>query len=316
MEQLNEKYFYKEEKFYVDTRTGEKIPKSRLELVPETVDYKTKKMEQIQTEDLQGGYFHLITEFGTNLIKRFDVSFEDLGKLALLFTYTDYRNAKGEKMYLKYSNSSNYMNNKNLQDVLKLDARQVRNFKNRVKTKGILNEDDKGIFFTDDVIIRGHIFPVERQNLNYIRVYDNPIRNLYDLITVENSSKTSKGVGVLLALLPFMHKHKNVLSSVFYDEEVQRYRPMSASQVAKEIGIDRKVLSRNITAMNQHLIDKIGEPLIYDVTVKPFGIKDERYKKSGLVINPKYTYSSTGVEYEQLVSEIENLVITLPELKM
>lgn len=316
MEQLNDKYFYKEEKFYVDTQTGEKIPKSRLELVPETVDYRIKKMEQMQTEDLQGGYFHLITEFGTNLIKRFDVSFEDLGKLALLFTYTDYRSTKGEKMYLKYSNSSNYMDSKNLQDVLKLDARQVRNFKNRVKTKGILNEDEKGIFFTDDVIIRGHIFPVERKNLNYIRVYDNPVRNLYDLITVDNNSKTSKGVGVLLALLPFMHKHKNVLSSVFYDADEKRHRPMSASQVAKEIGIDRKVLSRNITAMNQHLIDKIGEPLIYDVTVKPFGIKDERYKKSGLVINPKYTYSSTGVEYEQLVSEIENLVITLPELKM
>ena len=101
MEQLNDKYFYKEEKFYVDTQTGEKIPKSRLQIVPETADYKIKKMEQMQTEDLQGGYFHLITEFGTNLIKRFDVSFEDLGKLALLFTYTDYRNAKGEKMYLK-----------------------------------------------------------------------------------------------------------------------------------------------------------------------------------------------------------------------
>src|SRR5699024_8800864 len=140
-----------------------------------------------------------------------------------------------------YNSNKSYVTRKKLQEIMKLNAEQVRKFIFNVKSKGVLNEDETGIYFTDDVIIRGHIFPVERKSMNYIRVYDNPIRNLYDLITTDSKTKTSKGVGVLLALLPFMHKHKNVLSSVFYDEEEERYRPMSATQVAKEIGIDRKV---------------------------------------------------------------------------
>ena len=274
------------------------------------------KPSEVKNEHLQGGFFQLITEFGTNLIKRFDVSFEDLGKLALLFTYAGYRNEEGEEMYIRYGNNKYYADNKKLQEILKLNAEQVKQFKKRVKEKGILNQNDKGMYFTDDVIIRGHLFPVERKSMNYIRVYDEPIRDLYNLIVIEGKTKSSKGVGVLLALMPFMQKNKNVLSSVYFDEAEQRYRPMSNTKIAEALGIDRHVLSRNITAMNNQLIKKIGEPLIYDVTVKPFGIKDERYKKSGLVINPKYSYSSTTSDYERLISEIEKMVITLPEIKM
>lgn len=312
----NDKFFYNEEKYLIDKETGKKYARSRFDIVPETRDFKKMKPSEVKNEHLQGGFFQLITEFGTNLIKRFDVSFEDLGKLALLFTYAGYRNEEGEEMYIRYGNNKYYADNKKLQEILKLNAEQVKQFKKRVKEKGILNQNDKGMYFTDDVIIRGHLFPVERKSMNYIRVYDEPIRDLYNLIVIEGKTKSSKGVGVLLALMPFMQKNKNVLSSVYFDEAEQRYRPMSNTKIAEALGIDRHVLSRNITAMNNQLIKKIGEPLIYDVTVKPFGIKDERYKKSGLVINPKYSYSSTTSDYERLISEIEKMVITLPEIKM
>lgn len=312
----NDKFFYNEEKYLIDKETGKKYARSRFDIVPETRDFKKMKPNEVKNEHLQGGFFQLITEFGTNLIKRFDVSFEDLGKLALLFTYAGYRNEEGEEMYIRYGNNKYYADNKKLQEILKLNAEQVKQFKKRVKEKGILNQNDKGMYFTDDVIIRGHLFPIERKSMNYIRVYDEPIRDLYNLIVIEGKTKSSKGVGVLLALMPFMQKNKNVLSSVYFDEAEQRYRPMSNTKIAEALGIDRHVLSRNITAMNNQLIKKIGEPLIYDVTVKPFGIKDERYKKSGLVINPKYSYSSTTSDYERLISEIEKMVITLPEIKM
>lgn len=312
----NDKFFYNEEKYLIDKETGKKYARSRFDIVPETRDFKKMKPSEVKNEHLQGGFFQLITEFGTNLIKRFDVSFEDLGKLALLFTYAGYRNEEGEEMYIRYGNNKYYADNKKLQEILKLNAEQVKQFKKRVKEKGVLNQNDKGMYFTDDVIIRGHLFPVERKSMNYIRVYDEPIRDLYNLIVIEGKTKSSKGVGVLLALMPFMQKNKNVLSSVYFDEAEQRYRPMSNTKIAEALGIDRHVLSRNITAMNNQLIKKIGEPLIYDVTVKPFGIKDERYKKSGLVINPKYSYSSTTSDYERLISEIEKMVITLPEIKM
>ena len=312
----NDKFFYNEEKYLIDKETGKKYARSRFDIVPETRDFKKMKPNEVKNEHLQGGFFQLITEFGTNLIKRFDVSFEDLGKLALLFTYAGYRNEEGEEMYIRYGNNKYYADNKKLQEILKLNAEQVKQFKKRVKEKGILNQNDKGMYFTDDVIIRGHLFPIERKSMNYIRVYDEPIRDLYNLIVIEGKTKSSKGVGVLLALMPLMQKNKNVLSSVYFDEAEQRYRPMSNTKIAEALGIDRHVLSRNITAMNNQLIKKIGEPLIYDVTVKPFGIKDERYKKSGLVINPKYSYSSTTSDYERLISEIEKMVITLPEIKM
>lgn len=313
--EYDEKYEYHEVKYLIDTETGKRVPRSRMKPKIETRDLKSMKIEEIQNGELKGGFFHLITEFGTNLIKRFNVSFEDLGKLAVLFTYTNYREYSGGNMYLKYHNNVYYMDNKKLREVLKLNAEQLKQFKKRVKAKGILNEDKTGLFFTDDVIIRGHIFPVERK-MNYIRVYDEPIRKLYDLIVTEGKSKTSKGVGVLLCLLPNMHKNKNILISSEWIEEEQRHRPMSISKVATALEMDRKVLSRNITTMNNQLIKKIGEPLIYDVTVKPYGVEDERYKKSGLVINPRYSHNSTSSDYKELMQEIEDLVITLPDLKM
>ena len=314
--EYDDKYVYHELKYLIDSETGKRVPRGRMKPKIETRDLKSLKIEEIQNNELKGGFFHLITEFGSNLIERFNVSFEDLGKLALLFTYTNYREYSGGKMYLKYHNNVHHMTNKKLREVLKLNAEQLKKFKSRIKAKGIIGEDETGLFLTDDVIIRGHIFPVERKHMNYIRVYDEPIRKLYDLIVTEGKSNTSKGVGVLLALMPFMHKNKNVLITSMWDQEEQRYRPMSNTKVAEAIGIDRKVLSRNLTTMNNQLIKKIGEPLIYDVTVKPYGIKDERYKKSGLVINPKYSHNSTTSDYKELIQEIEDLVITLPDLKM
>ena len=313
--EYDDKYVYQEIKYLIDTETGKRVPRNRMRPKMETRDLKRMKIEEIQNNELKGGFFHLITEFGTNLIERFNVSFEDLGKLAVLFTYTNYREHSGGKMYLKHHNNVHYVDNKKLREVLKLKPEQLKQFKKRVKAKGILNEDKEGLFFEDDVIIRGHIFPVERK-MNYIRVYDEPIRKLYDLIVTEGKSKTSKGVGVLLCLLPFMHQNKNILISSMWDKEEQRYRPMSNSKVAEALGMDRTVLGRNIKTMNNQLIKKIGEPLIYDVTVKPFGINDERYKKSGLVINPRYSHNSTSSDYKELMQEIEDLVITLPDLKM
>lgn len=314
--EFDDSYYHGEEKYYVNKRTGEKIAKSQLELLPETHTYKTKKLEAIQNNELQGGYFHLITRWGTDLIKRFDVSFEDLGRLFMLFTYGSYRETKSGKMYLKYHDNVHYFDNRKLQEVLKLSAEQTRQFKKRIKEKGILNEDEKGMYFTDDVIIRGRIYPTEQKHMNYFRVYDEPLRDLYNLIVQNGRIRTAKGVGVLLCLIPFMQKNKNVISSMYYDELEERYRPMSLSQIAEVLHMDRKVLSRNIDSMNDTLMTKIGEPLVYDVTVKPFGKSGNRYKKSGLVINPKFSYSSTSKEYTQLIEEIEKMVITSPEITM
>ena len=80
----DDKFFYHEEKYIIDQQTGKKYPKSRFKTIPRTQDFKKMKLEEIKNEELGEGFFHLITEFGTNLIKRFNVSFEDLGKLALL----------------------------------------------------------------------------------------------------------------------------------------------------------------------------------------------------------------------------------------
>lgn len=312
----DDRFYHREQKYIIDTETGKKYPRSRFEVVPETRDFKKMKLEEIKNGELGEGFFHLITEMGTNLVKRFDVSFEDLGKLIVLFTYTNYRNGTGGVMYLKYHNNVHYMDNKKMGEVLKLNPKQTRDFKSKMKRKGILNEDTKTkrLYFTDDVLIRGKIFPIERKSLSYIRVYDEPIRNLYDLMVVEGQSKTSKGLGVLLCLLPFMHKDKNILITSEWLDDEQRYRPMSNAKVAEALGIDRHVLSRNIATMNNQLIRKIGEPLVYDVTVKAYGVKDDRFKKSGLLINPKYSYNSNTSSYDQLISEIERLVVFLPEI--
>ena len=188
-------------KRYVNTDTGELInlPPNAVSVdIMETV--KASRFKGKLKSD-EGGYINLMADFESNLRIRFDLTFEDLGRVLFLFTYASYRDYDG-KLYLK--NHSHKLNKSGIKEVLKLNARQTNDFIKRVSEKGLLLSDEIGYFFTDDVIVRGKLYGIEKRNKNYYKIYTSPIRDLYEMFAIENKPKSVKPLGVLLSIIPFI----------------------------------------------------------------------------------------------------------------
>ena len=267
-------------------------------------------------------YFMLLAEFQVSLKERYNASFEDMGRLLLLFTYTTYRNDQ-KKLYLKQANSRHYIDNKKLAEILKLTMEQTRQFKSRMKKKELLLNDEKGMYFTDDLIIRGELLPVEkRSHMNFYTVYDHPIRELYNIFAEQGNTKSVKPLGVLLCMIPFIKKlnkkeksydrvaSNNMLVMSEWNDKADRYEPMSLTRLAEIIGISKKTLIKDIKSLNDFTKQETGEFLVYKYqsSMMPVGYRF-KYTTEAIVINPYYTYSQDRAtdSYYRLNKAIESL---------
>lgn len=305
---------------------------------PKWIDYdsyveKKVKNYKKQTVNKEERFFNLVANFQTSLKEQYKVSFEDLGKLLLLFTYTGYRKTDSSKLYLR---DNNFMfDNKKMAKVLKLDATQIKKFKSRMKEKGIMFTDETGIYFTDELVIRGEMLPRERKNLNFYTMYDHPIRELYNMFAVEGDTKSVKPLGVLLTLIPFIKKlsnseralnqqaSNNMLVMTEWNDKAERFEPISMVRLAELIGIGRNTLIKDIKTLNEFTKKETGEFLVYKYqsSLMPVGFKF-KHTTEAIVINPKYTYNQDkdSSNYQNLISAIENIsdndnVINLSDYK-
>lgn len=304
----------------VNAQTGEIRNKD-----PKWIDYdeeviKKKAKYKEQTVKKEERFFNLVAEFQTSLKEKYSVSFEDLGKLLLLFTYTSYRDLESKKLYLK--DGKHMFDNKKLAKTLKLSDAQIKKFKSRMKEKGIMFTDKTGIYFTDELVIRGEMFPKEKRNLNFYTIYDHPIRNLYNMFAVQGDTKSVKPLGVLLTLIPFIKKisnkeralnqeaSNNMLVMTEWNDEAQRFEPISLTRVAEMIGVSKPTLIKDIKTLNEFTKKETGEFLVYKYqsSLMPIGFKF-KHTTEAIVINPKYTYSQDkrGSNYHNLISAIENI---------
>jgi len=281
---------------------------------------KRKARYKKPTVNKEERFFNLVTEFQTSLKEKYKVSFEDLGKLLLLFTYTGYRDLESKRLYLRDNNC--LFDNKKLAEKLKLTAEQTRQFKTRMQKKEIMFSDDKGLYFTDKLIIRGDMEPKERRTLNFYTIYDHPIRELYNMFAVQGNTKSVKPLGVLLTLIPFIKKinnqeralnqeaSNNMLVMTEWNDELLRFEPISLTRLAEMIGISKKTLIKDIKTLNEFTKKETGEFLIYKYqsSLMPVGFKF-KHTTEAIVINPKYTYSQDkrGSNYKNLINAIENM---------
>lgn len=297
---------YKEETYLKNKHTGEVTPRSNFEVLPETHSYWKKDKGEIDNQFLKGSYFHFITATGSNLLRRFDIGYEDLGRVFLLLTYTSYRNTSKEKMYIKFDNKKNNMSSTAMRTKLKLSDKVFSQFKIRMVDKGILSVDDEGFYFTDDLVIRGRIYRTERYNKDYYKIMDAPVRKLYDIVVEKDKVRTAKSMGVLIMLIPFIRRNNNSL--MICDGEDEKLATITS--LANHLKVDRKSFSASITTLNK-CFDKIyGEPIVYEVSMRPAGIKDPKYHKKGLIVNPKLTYTSDTSAFLYLIEEIGKMIVT------
>lgn len=285
-------------------------------------EYRYKRIDKYSNRTIERDetFFNLIMEFQVSIKEKFGISFEDMGKILMLFTYTTYRDIESGKLYLRDNN--HMFNNKKLGKVLKLSPVQVKKFKQRMSQKGIMKTDDKGMYFTQELIIRGEMFSKEKKELDFYTIYDQPIRELYDIFAIQDDTKSVKPLGVLLTMIPFIKKvsvnekknnkqsSNNMLVMTQWNEAANRYEPISLTQLAEKIGISKKTLIKDIKTLNDFTKKNTGQFLVYkyENSIMPVGYKF-KYTTEAIVINPKYTYSQNkeNEQYNHLMEAIENI---------
>ena len=169
-------------------------------------------------------------------------------------------------------------------------------------------------------MIRGKVFPKEKKTLNYYVMYDKPIRDLYNVITIFGDRKSAKSMGVLLSLIPFIkvstNKKKqgkvgsnNSLVMSEWDNKNNRYKPLTKYKLSKALNVSPSNLETLLGVLNNKSKEITGQYLLYEI--KPSGIKD--LKKNIMVINPLYTYTEgTGTNQfnvlEQWLNEADKQI--------
>lgn len=263
---------------------------------------------KVERKEFEEKFFNFITEFQANLREKYNASFDDIGRLLVLMTYTSYRDKETGKHYLTTDNHTR-MTNQHLSKIWKLNSAQTRNVKSSMKKKGLIGEDDESLYISDEVMIRGKVYPKEKKELNYYVIFDKPIRDLYDSSTEFGKRDNSKYIGILLSVIPFIKvstskkKQGNIGSNNSlvlseWDEKKKRYKPMSKKSLAIKLGISRPTIDNYFGLLNEKSKELTGRYLLYEI--KPSGIND--LDKTIMVINPYYTYTQgTGSESFRLL---------------
>lgn len=263
---------------------------------------------KVERKEFEEKFFNFITEFQANLREKYNVSFADLGRLAVLMTYASYRDKETGKHYILTDNNKD-MTNKRLSSVWKLSYDQARSIKNALKRKGVLGEDDEGLYITDEIMIRGKVYPKEKKELNYYVAFDKPIRDLYDATTEQNVRDSASYMGIFLSLIPFIRvstskkKQGNVGSNNSlviseWDEDKKEYKPITKTELAKSLSTDYRTMNKYLGKLNDKSKETTGKYLLYDI--KPTGYNG--LDKTIMVVNPYYTYTQgTGSESFRLL---------------
>ena len=252
---------------------------------------------KVERKEFEEKFFNFITEFQSNLREKYNASFDDIGRLLVLMTYTSYRDKETGKHYLTTDNHTR-MSNQHLSKIWKLNSAQTRNVKSSMKKKGLIGEDDESLYISDEVMIRGKVYPKEKKELNYYVIFDKPIRDLYDSSTEFGKRDNSKYIGILLSVIPFIKvstskkKQGNIGSNNSlvlseWDEKKKKYKPMSKKSLAIKLGISRPTIDNYFGLLNEKSKELTGRYLLYEI--KPSGIND--LDKTIMVINPYYTYT-------------------------
>lgn len=239
-------------------------------------------------------YFMVIAQYQENMRLKYSISLGDIGRMFMLMAHANYKNTEG-KMYIS-SGGRRVKKNRTLGSILLINSIQAKKFKYEMKKKGLLQEDEDGIYITSDIILRGSLSKTEKEQEYYI-VFSKTIRNLYRIIVESENLRSANPMGLLLCTIPFIklihpnssipHGSNNMLAYMMEDKG--ELKPMTLRDMANELGHNVETVKKYIGSLNKAMRDSVGEYFMYKTTYEIIGIKKE--KKEALIINPKITYS-------------------------
>lgn len=248
------------------------------------------KLSMLVDEELGSFYFNKYTEL-------LEQTKTDKGKYdtALVFRFLylcTYLGFDGVLMYGGYRNNKHHdlMQEKDLQEVLQIDRKQVRQTKERLVELGLVEITEQGhIKVNKKYCKKGNITMADKEGKNIVRVFDQGIQKLYKATL----PKEHKRLGLLVPLLPYLNIQYNVLCHNIEETQASKIEPLSIQEVCSIVGYN----VNNARRLEKELIGAtVGQEPCFMVSISAYAVI--------YTINPRLFYRGNDVKSLQSVIDM------------
>lgn len=258
---------------YTNEETGEVIGEERYPINNKSKDdYKTIKGTNNFMNNNLGYFFHLF--FG-NVLK-LDLEPQMLIRFLKLCTYMNYDNilVKGN------TKGQRKIRENELQGILKLNRSEFYKTKKYLLENNLITINDDMIKINNKFAKRGKI-KGGAYDKEVVRVF-NEFQKLYDGVKPNQHKK----LFVFIKILPYLNVRFNILCKNPYENEIERVKPISWTELGKEIGLSSRTTKRLRTELWSLKIN--NSVVIGEFSTFLCG--------KAIVINPSIYYKSNNIE--------------------
>lgn len=238
--------------------------------------------------DENGGHVLALYESCEALSDRFpSLTQADIARLMFVGTYTGYDGR------LRYDNGTTITRAK-LEKMIGISREQFSKFYNRLISENALHEEGGQISVNSSVFQRGEVSG-DIGDLQYIRVYRDTVRNLYDEY---GKGRDARQLAIVFLIIPFLHYNANIVCYNPQEYYFDQIRPMTVDKLAALLGYKK---TRSLkTAMNKVMIN--GQPVFAFVE----DVHDRRKRR--IIVNPRVIFAGNdeGLERVQALAAIFN----------
>lgn len=244
-------------------------------------------MGRFSTEN--GGYVSALFESNITMEERFpSLTQSDIGRLMFIGTYTGYDGMLRHDNHVPLTRVA-------LMRLVGLSRPEFSKFYARLSNVGIIQNDNGNFFVHPRVFQRGGIGK-GYADLQRTRVYRHTVRELYDKY---GKSRSVRQLGIVFAVLPFLHFNTNIVCSnpqEYYSDQVQ---PMAVDKLADKLKYDNPQKLR--AALNRVRLDRMP---VFTYVIDPY---DRR--KQNVIVNPRVVFAGNevGLQHIKGVCSLFNL---------
>ena len=191
--------------------------------------------------------------------------------------YPDMQDANISRMifFSTFCNDKGYvMTNQDIRPMLKINANQLKSFRDDLYAYDILSADNDKLYINQDAFSLGER---QEENNDFIRIFLDSNRKLYESCKITEHKQLS----YIYKMIPYVNRQTNILSCNQKEQELERIENMSVKEFCNTVGYDTTHISRFKTALSKFRIyDELAVGFFDDISeLNPKG----KY----IVVNPK-----------------------------
>ncbi|MBB6449608.1 hypothetical protein HNR44_001557 [Geomicrobium halophilum] len=283
----------KESKYQVvNTETGEIIQNYKpAPVVPYNQKQSYDKFSELRQHHKENGGFVLaLCEEGQHVGERLEnLTQAEYALLMVVGTYAAYPVDGNVFCYLRHDNGR-YISKKGLVELLNIAERTFRQFYGKLISNEIIeeNEDGEKLAINPMYFFRGDLDTIKpfAGDMKSIRIYRQTIRDLNKKFT----GKSRKQLGLVYAVLPFVHFRYNILCANPSENYTDDVTPLSLGTLAEFLGYgDPKKLRQALRGIRVN-----GRPVFQFVE------DDKDVRKRKIIVNPKVMFGGNSEALESI----------------